>query len=370
MPLWHGLILLTLYRINKDLTQIMPALSFRSVLLAAVLISAAAFFSSCVNEKISPDKQKNQTDTVVSELELLNRKVAESKGVAAPLLERAVYFAKNNRYNEALQDINGALDLDDKNPDVYAALSDVYMYEGKMQRSLDAVKKAIELAPGRADLEVKRARIFLTMSDYKQTFDALREALRKNPDNAEAFFISGLANEEMGDTAKAIESYQKAVLKQQNHYESLKQLGILFAEKNDRMAIDYLRNASSIKPKNPEPLYILGMYYQETNEADKALAVYEEILLIDSTFTLANYNKGYVYLVLKNEYSSAIEAFNKVLLAENENADAIYNRGLAYEQLGEYEMARKDYEAVLRLRVNDEKTINGLNRLDKVAPRK
>lgn len=348
----------------------MPALSFRSVLHCAVFITAATIFSSCANDKVSSDKQKNSADTLVGELELLNRKVSESKGVAAPLLERAVYFAKNNRYNEALQDINSALDLDENNPDVYAALSDVYMYEGKMQRSLDAVKKAIEIAPGRSDLEAKRARIFLTMSDYKQTFDALRESLRKDPDNAEAFFISGLANEEMGDTAKAIESYQKAVVKQQNHYEALKQLGILFADKKDRMAIDYLRNASSIKPKNPEPLYILGMYYQETNEADKALAVYEEILLIDSTFTLANYNKGYVYLVLKNEYTSAVEAFNKVILAENENADAIYNRGLAYEQLGDYEMARKDYEAVLRLRINDEKTINGLNRLDKVSPGK
>lgn len=304
------------------------------------------------------------SDSVPDELDVLNSRVAQSPGTVAPYLERAGYFARNNMPNEALQDINSALTINENDPEIYAALSDVYMYDGKMQRSLDAIKKARELSPNVGAYDVKMARIYLTMSDYKQTFNALREGLRKDPDNAEAFFISGLANEEMGDTLKAIDSYQMAVAKKQDHYEALKQLGILFSLQRNRLAIDYLRNAATLRPDSPDPLYILAMHYQENGDPDKALGTYGEILLLDPEYKIAHYNKGYVFLVYKTDYLQAIESFSKAIELDADYADAYYNRGLSYELLGDLKAARTEYEKVLRLRVNDERTINGLNRLD------
>jgi len=202
------------------------------------------------------------------------------------------------------------------------------------------------------------------MSDYKQTFNALRSALKKDPENAEAFFVSGLANEEMGDTLKAIDSYQMAVARNQQHYEALKQLGILFALKHDKLAIDYLRNAAHLKPESPDPLYVLGMFYQENEDADKALSVYNEILVIDSTFKLAHYNKGYIYLVYKQDYAKAIDAFSEAIKLDTQFSDAFFNRGYAYELSGDAKKARQDYEAVLRMKVNNDNALKALNRLD------
>lgn len=336
--------------------------------LLVILFTGSIMLFSCKPNNEKNSEKQAVTDSISSdELTALTNAVVANPGKVAPLLERAKYYAHNDKFNEALADVNAALDIDKQDPAVYMALSEVYLYSGKTQRALDALKKAKELAPENADVDVSIAKIYLTMSDYKQTFTALREALKKNPNNADAFFISGLANEEMGDTIKAIDNYQAATLKNPKHYDALKQLGILFSIRHNPLAIDYLRNAASLRPKSPDPLYILGMHYQENGAPDKALSVYQEILQIDSTFKLAHYNTGYVYLVYKGDYQSAIDAFSRAIKLDPEYVDAVYNRGYAKELAGFYEEARTDYKAVLRMKINDDKAIQGLNRLDAIT---
>lgn len=337
---------------------------FLIILAISFFTSTSVFIISCNSGKETDNKTTTVADTVSNELTRLTNIIAKSPKETKPYLDRAIYYAHHDKFNEALADINAALDINEKDPAVYISLSEVYMYSGKMQRALDALKKARELDPENDKIDVATARVYLTMSDYKQTFTALREALKKNPENAEAFFISGLANEEMGDTIKAIDSYQSAVAKNNKHYDALKQLGILFSLRHDPLAIDYLRNAATLRPKSPDPLYILGMHYQDNNEPDKALSVYQEILQIDSTFKLAHYNSGYVHLVYKSDYQQAIDAFSRAIKLDAEYVDAIYNRGYAKELSGDIEGARKDYQQVLRMQVNDDKAIQGLNRLD------
>lgn len=331
--------------------------------IAGLFIVALTFCSCGSNKEKNPEK-KVVNDTISNELSLLNAAIKANPKEISPYLERAKYYAHHNKFNEALADVNVALDMDKKNPDAFIALSEVYLYSGKTQRALDAVKEARGLAPSDADVDVASARIYLMMSDYKQTFNALREALKKDPQNADAYFIGGLANEEMGDTVKAIDSYQNTVARNSKHYDALKQLGVLFSIKHDPMAIDYLRNAAHVRPKAPEPLYILGMFYQDNNEPDKALSVYQEILQVDSTFKLAHYNTGYVYLVYKQEFDKAIESFNRALKLDPEYVDAMYNRGYAKELSHNYSGARSDYEQVLRMKTNNDNAVKGLNRLD------
>ncbi len=321
-------------------------------------------FSCNRQSEMKSEIQTGAGDSLGNELNQFTNDIVNNPDQVKPYLARARYYTQKEMFNEALQDVNKALSLDEKDAEIYITLSDVYLYSGKSQRALDALKKAAQLSPDDAVIDVKTARLFLTMSDYKQTFNYLRLALKKDPESAEAFFISGLANEEMGDTTKSIESYQKTVSLDPKHYDALKQLGILFSIRKDKMAIDYLRNAAQIRPGQPEALYILGMHYQDNGEPDKSLSVYNEILQIDSTFKFAWYNKGYVLMVYKKEYLKAVESFTRALQLDADYPDALYNRGYAYELLGDKIKARKDYEQVLRMRINNEKAIQGLNRLD------
>lgn len=339
----------------------------RSVSFITGTLILSAIITSCGSETGKGEVKSAVNDTIADTLTMLSNAIVASPQQVAPYLERALYYAHKNMQNEALADINAAMDLNDNDASVYIALSEVYLYGGKTQRALDVLKKAIELEPDNAKIDVTSAKVYLAMQDYAKTFASLRTALAKDPENSEAFFISGLANEEMGDTLKAIDSYQSAVARNNKHYDALKQLGILFSIKHDPLAIDYLRNASTLRPQSTEPLYVLGMFYQENNDPDKALSVYQEIIQIDSSNKLAHYNTGYVYLVYKEEFDKAIDAFSRALYIDPEYTDALYNRGLSRELSSDYQGARSDYEQVLRKRVNDDKAVQGLNRLDKLT---
>ncbi|HOP14780.1 MAG TPA: hypothetical protein PLH09_12465, partial [Lentimicrobium sp.] len=128
----------------------MPAFSYRSLLVIAAFAACLFLFgSSCKRSgKVAAVAEQQVADTIADELTRLNKQVDAEPSAIRPYIERARYFAGKGQENEALADINRALTLDENNPDVYAALSDVYMYSGKMQRALDALKKAKELAPG------------------------------------------------------------------------------------------------------------------------------------------------------------------------------------------------------------------------------
>lgn len=334
------------------------------ILAGLVLSVLIALLIGCNSGKPVPDSFQKADTLQPDTLALLNQAIINQPAAVAPYLQRADFYLKKDSLNLALKDVNSALEIEETNASAYAVLSDIYLYSGKVQRALDALKKAQELDASDSRFDVKMANIYLTMSDYKQTFESLRKALKKNPENAQAFFISGLAHEEMGDTAKAIESYQMTVARDQKHFDALKQLGILFAIKKDRLAIDYLRNASSVHPESVEPLYVLGMFYQENNDPGKALNVYNEILLIRPDYKLAHFNKGYVYLVYNEDYPQAITAFTEAIQLDAAYADAYYNRGYAYELNGNKDKARENYRKVLTLRINEERAVAGLNRLD------
>jgi tetratricopeptide (TPR) repeat protein len=54
-------------------------------------------------------------------------------------------------------------------------------------------------------------------------------------------------------------------------------------------------------------------------------------------------------LFSKGEYAKAVESYTVYLSTEPRDIKTIYNRGRAYEELGEYELALKDFNRVIKI---------------------
>lgn len=318
--------------------------------------------SGCNTENANQhDATSENTDTV---LMMLNKAISNNADNDAAYISRADYYLLMNNVDSALRDILIAISIDDKNANHYITLSDAYLADGNPDKCLDALDKALHLNPESREAFLKKAQLYLIMRDYKESRAALTQLLDLDGINPKAYFIAAIGQLEQADTAAAIRSLQTAVDQDQEYFEAQLELGIIFAAQKNPVAVSYLRNAIELRPRTLEPYYQLGLFFQENDKTESAIKTYQNILDIAPEYVPALYNLGYIHLVYLNDFARAADYFTQVITLAPGYTEAWYNRGFTYEQMGQYDMARSDYNAALEKTSNFQKAIEGLNRLD------
>lgn len=330
------------------------------------LLTIILALSACQGPPKDKTLKVNPKADLNAEITGLSNKILSDSLNATLYNQRAQLYIKAEKLNNALSDVNKAMILDAKMPAAYITLSDIYLLQGKPSNALDALRKSISIDVKCTEAYVKLAKLYLIMKDYPKTSENINKALNLEPKNSEAYFLKGFVLEENGDTNKAIESYQQAVALNQNYYEAYIQLGSLYATRKSTLAAGYFNSAINIRPESKEALYILGMFYQENDQPEQAMGIYKRMISLDSTDKIAYYNSGYVNLVYLKKFKEGVELFSKAIQLDPSYTNAYFNRGYCYELLGESSKAHADYEKVLKISPNDSKSINGLNRLDKL----
>jgi len=318
--------------------------------------------------------EKNQArdagDTIKSRISQLTEKIREDASNAELYNTRAQYYIFDKQLDLALRDVNKAISIDSRKGEYYITLSDTYLVMGQPDNSRDALLRARELEPGNTKALLKLAKLYLIVKDYKDCYATVNELLTLDHNNAQAHYTRAIGLLEQGDTNRAVGDLLKAADKNQEFYEAYIELGELFSIRKDKVAETYLRNALNLRPDSKEALYMLGMFYQETGQYEKAVSIYTNLARIDTSFRDAPYNIGYIYLVYLKDFKRSIRFFDEALKKDPMYYQAYYNRGYAYELSGNYAHAREDYKQALKILVNYDKAVEGLNRLDKLEIRK
>jgi tetratricopeptide (TPR) repeat protein len=332
---------------------------------AFYLLTVILLFS-CGN-KHKGKEETVKTDSLPANLAVLNKKIAEDPKNAKLYNDRAVYYLQNKDLDKALSDANKAVMIEPDNSGFYLTLSDVYFAGGKITKCQDALIKASTINPDDKEAYLKLAELFYYQKDYKKTFENTGKALKIDNLTAKADFINGMALKDMGDTVKAVKSFEKAIEKDQQYFFAYMQLGLMYSAKHSRLAIDYFNNALNLNPKSTEALYALAFFYQENKEYNKAIEKYTMITQVDPKNKQAYYNLGYIHLVYLQVYDVAIKYFTNAIQCDPNYAEAYYNRGYCFELLGNINSARADYQEALKIRNNYQRAIDGMNRLDKIS---
>jgi len=331
-----------------------------------IIIAFAGFFlsscQSCNERKV--DGQQNQDGKKSSEIEILNQKIKADTLNPEFYYDRSRYYLTVLDINNALADINKAIQLNDEKASYFVALSDIYLAMGKLPSCLDALKKAEGMDPADNEALLKLAEVYLILKDYNNTFEYTKKALELDLINPVAHFIRAYAHMEVGDTALAIQNFQAAADQDQNYYEAYIELGSLYLVLKDPLATGYFQTAIRIEPNRAEGYYLLGFTYQEMENIPGAIDSYEKLLVITPDFKQAHYNLGYINLVYVNDFEKAVYYFSEAISNDPAYTDAYFNRGYSYELMGDFVNARKDYLKTLEITPNYERSIEGLNRLD------
>ncbi|NJL73747.1 MAG: tetratricopeptide repeat protein [Saprospiraceae bacterium] len=262
---------------------------------------------------------------------------------------RAALLYENESYDNAINDLNKALSIDSMNVDYLHLLADVYLDYFKSRLALETLEKAANFYPKNTPTLLKLAEFQMILTKYEASLQTIDQILRQDRQTPPAYFLMGMNLKEMGDTIRAINSFQEAVDMDAQLIEGWLQLGQLYATRKDPLALQYFNNAVKIAPNSVEANHAKAYYLTNTlNDLEGAIAIYRSINLIDPQYEEAYYNAGLLYLDLE-KLSEAYQQFNLAIQFSPTHIRAYYYRGYTNELLGNSDAAKLDYEQALRM---------------------
>lgn len=328
-----------------------------------VIIATTSCHSGKQDENKSLAKTIADTTAVGKQIFQLSQSIVESPKNAALYHERAKLYIGQKKFSAAFEDMKTALSIDSTKILFLLTMADLYFVTNQTRETKNLLEKCVTLDNSHVEANLKLAELYLYVQDHQQSINHLDNVLKTDMHNARAYFMKGINFREMNDTTKAISSFQTAIEQKPEYYEAFMQLGIIYSEKKNKMALQYFNSALGLKPSSIEAYYGRALCLQENNEPDKAIQDYNTILKINPQYKLAHYNLGYVHLVYLKKYEDAIKCFSDAISYDPNYVEAYYNRGLSYELSKNKKKAKEDYEKAVQLKPDYEAAVAGMRRV-------
>ena len=266
-------------------------------------------------------------------LELLDIRLEKTPNDASLLAERARVLLNLGRAKDAVYDANRAVSLKPEKVEYRLLQADACFANGNADDSYKALTEAERIEPDNMEVQLKMGEITFYSRDYERSLHCLTKVTEKEPDNRTALFMKGFIYKEKGDTAGAVVLLRKVCDLYPDYEPAFEELGVLYATRQNPMAVEYLTTALTLEPNNTNAMYALAMYHQERQEMDEAEGLYRRMLDVNSNSADAWHNLGYIELTFYHDYDRAITYFDSALASDPGHEATIINRQLAEEML-------------------------------------
>lgn len=290
-----------------------------------LLFLSTAILVACHEKRTSDDMSDSE------KLEMLDIKIEKNPNDAELLAERAKVLIALGRPKEAAYDINRAVNIEPDNIEFRLIQADAYFANGDVENSYKTLSEAEKIAPEDEEVLLKMGEITYYSRDYDRSLQYLSKVTEKKPNDRTALFMKGFIYKEKGDTASAVTLLRKVCDLNPDYEPAFEELGVLYASRQNPLAVEYLTTALHIEPTNTNAIYALAMYYQDIEEYDKAEELYHQLLSINEQSADAWHNLGYIEMTHYGDFERAVEYFDKALAADSTHEASLYNRQLAIE---------------------------------------
>lgn len=278
-------------------------------------------------------------------------------------LERANLYVGKNDLESAKADLDRAYLIDTSSLKPLLAVTDYWLNIGKIGYALSVLEKADRNHPENAEVHIKLSELYLIARNNKKALEYADLAVKFDMFNAKAYYFKGFNFMELGDTNKAISSYQTAVEQDPNYFEAYVELGLVHALRKDHLALVYYDNALEIRPGERNVLYSKGMFQQENGLINEAIQTYYKATQLFPDFREAHFNLGYVHMNYLKINREAVKYFTNAIEVDPKYYQAYFNRGYCFEIMGDINNAEKDYRYALLLKPDYDNAAKGLERV-------
>jgi tetratricopeptide (TPR) repeat protein len=168
----------------------------------------------------------------------------------------AGFYSKAKREKDAVPLYRRILELTGGTPELKKQLATSLLDTGEFAEASDLLTGLAKSDPQDASVKIMMARAQLGARQFSEAIETLKSMVAADPDNIEALFYLGVAYEQGGQPAEAIKIFGGLVDKSKN-------------------GSDDLKNNLGIFQQN------LAASYQDMGEAQRAIAIYEEMVKSD-----------------------------------------------------------------------------------------
>jgi Flp pilus assembly protein TadD len=122
----------------------------------------------------------------------------------------------------------------------------------------------------------------LDRKDFEAAADAFRKYIAKKPEDAYSHFELGYAYTALGRRSEARDEYARAVALNPTMGPAQLNLGLALLDDNPSAAIDPLRKAAELLPKDARPRFLLGWARERAGNAAAAIEDYQQAEKLDA----------------------------------------------------------------------------------------
>ncbi len=184
-----------------------------------------------------------------------------------------------NRTDEAEKSFRAALAVNDRNPEAWAGMADVYEARKDFAQAKDSYDKALAVKPDLVYALLNAGQLADKMSDQPRAEDYYRRALTSNPQSPEAANGLGLALAKQGNGADAKKYFEQAIAEKRDFAGAINNLGVLYIQQGKQNdAIAAFEYGISVAPQDETCYMNLGRIYAQQGKLDRARQLMQQLL--------------------------------------------------------------------------------------------
>ncbi len=257
--------------------------------------------------------------------------------------KRAVLLNLNNFPEPSLADFKKAWSLQKK--EEYALGAGNLLLENKPDSAIVFLQSALQFLPKSFMLRLTLANAFQIIDKTDTALAIANQLLDEYPEQVDVMKMKAQLLVSKNDDAAALQILEKAYQLTPYDLELNYQLAFKYAEAKNPKVIalcDSLIQKDSMGHA-AEPYYFKGIYYSNTHDNGKALAMFNQAIQNNYSYLNAYIEKGRIYFVEK-KYTDALQTFQLANKVSTTFPDAYYWMGRCQEAMGQKDEARLNYE--------------------------
>lgn len=222
----------------------------------------------------------------------LERYINENPGTSQPLMRIAELHESLRDFAAAEATWRRALERDDSNPDIHAALGRLAEARGDLKGAVASYEAARFLTPDDPRVLAPLGDLYFRLGRRDDARDTLESAVRAQPGNTAARFGLALLAEERGEWDEAVRHMSVAAAASDVPAVSLRLAYEYSMAERPADALKVLRKLHDRYPDSAETLLYLGLAYEDLGKHKPALKVFQALADRDPSRADAQFHIG------------------------------------------------------------------------------